>query len=166
MSSCALDTGHVPHLSTGFVPLARIIGLRDTSRMSRTAEILLERIRQRREELGITSDRALSLEITGKPDLIRDVHRKGHLPSADNLAELARRLDTSTDWLLGRETAGARRSTSARERGDPWRGADPDSSAQIAAALRAMTEQLAALREDMTELRLLMEEQRAAAKKR
>jgi len=45
--------------------------------------------------------RQLSMAITGKPDLLRDVKRKGHLPTADNIRRLAEELGTSVDYLLG-----------------------------------------------------------------
>lgn len=52
-----------------------------------------------------TSLRQLSIAITGKPDLLRDVRRKKHLPSADNIRRLAEELDTTVDYLLGHSTA-------------------------------------------------------------
>lgn len=71
---------------------------------NRTENGLIERIQQRMDALGISA-RELSLRTTGKPDLVRDIRRKGHAPSAENLARLARELDVSVDWLLGRSFA-------------------------------------------------------------
>lgn len=42
------------------------------------------------------------MRVSGKPDLIRDVKRKGHAPSADNLVKIAEELDTSVEYLMGR----------------------------------------------------------------
>lgn len=104
--SCASYAGHIPYLSTGFVPLALPAPLRDTSRdMPNTQETtVFDRITQARDELGI-SERQLSMDVTGKPDLIRDIKRRGHLPSAENLSRIAQRLGTTTDWLLGTSEA-------------------------------------------------------------
>lgn len=102
VNSCAPYAGYVPHLSTGFVPLPMPALLRDTSRdMEDPQETsLFDRITSKRKELGIT-ERQLSIEVTGKPDLIRDVKRRGHAPSADNLTRIAQVLGVSVDWLLG-----------------------------------------------------------------
>ena len=58
------------------------------------------RIDQKRAERGL-SDRELSLQATGKPDLIRDMKRRGNLPSAGAMSRLAETLGTTSDWLLG-----------------------------------------------------------------
>lgn len=102
----ATYAGHVPALSTGHVPLGEFSCARDKYRMSKPGRsapnsMLLERLDQRRAELGL-SDRQLSLQATGKPDLVRDMRRKGHLPSAENLEGLAVFLGVSVDWLLGK----------------------------------------------------------------
>lgn len=62
-----------------------------------------ERFFARIEELRpkSLSLRQLSMAITGKPDLLRDVKRKGHLPTLDNTRRLAEELGTSVDYLLG-----------------------------------------------------------------
>jgi phage repressor protein C with HTH and peptisase S24 domain len=65
---------------------------------------LYERIDRQREELGISA-RELSMRVTGKPDFIRDLRRRGHAPSADNLARMAEALGISVDWLLGRSAS-------------------------------------------------------------
>lgn len=67
---------------------------------------LFERIDAQRERLGITA-RELSMRVTGKPDLIRDLRRRGHAPSADNLSGIAEALSVSVDWLLGRSISSA-----------------------------------------------------------
>ena len=59
-----------------------------------------DRVDRRREEKGFDSDRALSLAVNGKPDLIRDAKRNQRLPKGDNLAALAKALDTTVDWLM------------------------------------------------------------------
>lgn len=64
------------------------------------------RIDQKREEAGL-SPRALSMQATGKPDAIRDMKRRGNLPSAASLARIADVLGTTTDWLLGQTDSSA-----------------------------------------------------------
>jgi SOS-response transcriptional repressor LexA len=59
-----------------------------------------ERVDQLRDAKGIESDRALSIAVNGKPDLIRDAKRKQRLPKGDNLASLAEALGTTVDWLM------------------------------------------------------------------
>lgn len=61
-----------------------------------------ERVDARWRELGIRSERDLSIRVTGGADFIRDLRRKGHLPKGENLDRLAIELRTTTDWLLGR----------------------------------------------------------------
>ncbi|MBX7459529.1 S24 family peptidase [Qipengyuania huizhouensis] len=61
---------------------------------------LLDRITELRKKFDL-SERQLSIDVTGKPDLIRDIKRRGHLPTADNLARMAQVLGTTTDYLLG-----------------------------------------------------------------
>lgn len=61
---------------------------------------LYDRITALREARDL-SERQLSIAVTGKPDLLRDIKRRGHLPSADNLARIAQELETTTDYLLG-----------------------------------------------------------------
>lgn len=73
--------------------------MRDNSTMEKTA-IFFERLDQKLAETG-KSDRAISMLVTGKPDLIRDCRRKNSIPSSNNLHKLAQILHVSTDWLLG-----------------------------------------------------------------
>lgn len=47
------------------------------------------------------SEREASIEATGKPDLIRYVKTRRHMPSADKLESLAAVLGTTSAWLLG-----------------------------------------------------------------
>jgi hypothetical protein len=61
---------------------------------------VLERIEAKQRRLGDLSDRELSLRAVGKPDLLRDMRRRGGLPRGDRLAEIARVLGTTSDWLL------------------------------------------------------------------
>lgn len=88
---------------------------------------LYERIEAQREQLGISA-RELSLRVTGKPDLIRDLRRRGHAPSADNLARMAEVLDVSVDWLLGRAASKdpVRSEVQISDRRLDWRGPQPD----------------------------------------
>lgn len=61
---------------------------------------MLDRITERRQKLG-KSERSVSIEVTGKPDLIRKL-RAGESKNlrSDNLMKLAEVLKTSPDWLL------------------------------------------------------------------
>lgn len=62
---------------------------------------LVTRIEERLAQMGLTP-REFSMRVTGKPDFLRDLKRRGHLPSAENTARAAELLGVSTDWLLGR----------------------------------------------------------------
>lgn len=88
---------------------------------------LYERIDAQREQLGISA-RELSMRVTGKPDLIRDLRRRGHAPSADNLARIAEVLGVSVDWLLGRSNnkAPVQSEVTIADRRIDWRGPQPD----------------------------------------
>ncbi len=91
-------------MSTGIVPLSATIIAGDKPGMAEprdiaTSEQFFARIEALRPQ-GV-SLRQLSMTITGKPDLLRDVKRKGHLPTADNIRRLAEELGTSVDYLLG-----------------------------------------------------------------
>lgn len=79
---CAGDKRHMPE-----------------TRDSAASERFFERIEKLRPQK--VSLRQLSITITGKPDLLRDVKRKGHLPTADNIRRLAEELGTTVDYLLG-----------------------------------------------------------------
>lgn len=63
-------------------------------------ETLKLRIAERLRELNQT-ERAISLLATGKPDAIRYIRARDHLPSYDRLAQIARAMDTTPDYLLG-----------------------------------------------------------------
>lgn len=69
--------------------------------MANEREILSQRVQQRIEELR-TNARAVSMDATGKPDTIRDMLRRKSIPNTAILTKVAERLDTTTDWLLGR----------------------------------------------------------------
>lgn len=62
-------------------------------------ERLLRNVDALTRKLGLT-DRALSLKINGKPDLIRSMRKRGHLPQGKNLENMATALGTSVDKLL------------------------------------------------------------------
>lgn len=62
--------------------------------------IQAERIRARRQQLGITQEDLAETVGTSQRQISK--YENGHNdPTADVLAALARALDTSTDWLLG-----------------------------------------------------------------
>lgn len=96
----AINAELVTHLSTCFITHDESLFLRDNLRMNEQAEIFFERLDQRRTELGL-SDRALSLAAGASQDLIRTARNKNHIPNATNLANLARAMGVSVDWLLG-----------------------------------------------------------------
>lgn len=65
---------------------------------------MIDRIDERLAAVGLT-DRAASIQATGKADTIRDIRRKGTKPKQEALAGLAEVLETTTEYLLhGRET--------------------------------------------------------------
>lgn len=67
------------------------------------AETIGDRITKLAEGKG-KSHRAISLAVSGTPDLVRDIIRRGHAPNADNLVKLAQELGTTVEYLMG-ETA-------------------------------------------------------------
>ena len=89
----ASSTANLPH---DFDDLSR-----HKCRMASPIDTLNSRIARRLEALGI-SERDASLKATGKPDAIRYIRKRGAMPSADRLAQLAKALETSPEWLLGR----------------------------------------------------------------
>lgn len=114
-------------MSTGFIPLAVDYALRDNPRMSEAHLTLIDRIDKRLGEMGITQ-RELSLRITGKPDLIRDVKRRGHAPSTENLLRIAEELGVSAEYLMGRtgDPAPMRSEVGVGDRRIEFRGPDRD----------------------------------------
>lgn len=96
-----IDAGVCPHLSTGKIPHEATGLFRDNARM---ADEPINRIDERLEALGLT-DRKASLLATGKPDLIRDIRRRGSLPKIEALAQLAEALETTVEYIkFGRQT--------------------------------------------------------------
>jgi len=73
-------------------------------RMTRPIELLQERISAKLLERGVTA-REISIAALGQPDAIRNIIRKGAMPSIVRLDALAAELGTTSDWLLGREQA-------------------------------------------------------------
>jgi SOS-response transcriptional repressor LexA len=62
----------------------------------------LERVRARRLEMGIPSERALCLKAGMSPNFLRALRTgKAQSPKSNNLQKLAVALETTTDWLLG-----------------------------------------------------------------
>ena len=64
------------------------------------ATTTFERIEALLRERGMTA-RELSMTVTGKPDLIRDIKRRGHLPNVENMLLIADTLDTTVEYLAG-----------------------------------------------------------------
>lgn len=97
-----LDTGYFPHKSTGKIPLPLAGCNRDNAGMAEPRKILTDRIHSRLDALGGRSARDVSMAVNGTPDLIRDIKRRKSMPAADVLDRLARELETTTDYLLGK----------------------------------------------------------------
>lgn len=95
----AINAGIIPFLSRGFIPHDENSFLRDNSVMDKNS-LFFDRLDRKLDEIGIT-DRALSIQANGKPDLIRDARRHKSIPKSDNLLAIANILGVSTDWLLG-----------------------------------------------------------------
>lgn len=98
-----IDAGVCPHLSTGKIPHVRAGIFRDNARMP---DEPIERIDERLAALGLT-DRRASLLATGKPDLIRDIRRRGSLPKIEALAALAEALETTVEYIKFGQRTGA-----------------------------------------------------------
>lgn len=94
------DMGICPHKSTGIFPLTVESPARDNVGMNNQREIFAERLQERIEDLG-TNNRAVSVAVTGKPDLVRDTLRRRSIPNAAIMNRLAEVLETTSDWLLG-----------------------------------------------------------------
>lgn len=86
-----MSTGHRPNVfwqRTGHSPF-----------MPKPVEILVERLNSRISEMGLT-DHAVSIRATGNGDAIREIKR-GKMPGATKLSQIAAVLDTTSAWLLG-----------------------------------------------------------------
>lgn len=64
-------------------------------------EVLKERLSAKLVERNVSA-REISLAALGKPDAIRAI-LAGHMPGLDRLDAIAAELETTSDWLLGRE---------------------------------------------------------------
>jgi phage repressor protein C with HTH and peptisase S24 domain len=91
----------IPHGQAGIFPHDSEINLPDKPQLmaGRDFSEVLARIEAKAAALGL-SDRELSLRAVNKPDLLRDMRRRQGLPRGDRLAEIARVLGTTSDWLL------------------------------------------------------------------
>lgn len=98
-----------------------------TASSEASVDQLLARIEQRRAELDI-SERELSMRVTGKPDLVRDVRRKRHFPSTENMVKLAEALNVSFDYLTGITNTPdpVLSEVGFSDRRIDWRGPQPD----------------------------------------
>jgi phage repressor protein C with HTH and peptisase S24 domain len=107
----------IPHRQEGMFPHdpTAIFVDKSLGMAGRFSEVL-ERIEAKQAALGV-SDRELSMRAVGKPDLLRDMRRRQGLPRGDRLAEIARVLGTTSDWLLhgGEEGESERRAAKARQ---------------------------------------------------
>lgn len=90
---------------TAFTPhkqekAARMVEGGDDVERDGSADLVKARLAERLSALGI-SERAASLMATGKPDAIRYIRVRDHVPSYDRLFAIARALQTSPEYLLG-----------------------------------------------------------------
>ena len=69
--------------------------------MNISRENLAERVRKLVERDG-RSPSAISKAVTGKPELVRNIYRLKSIPGIASLEGLARELNTTTDYLLGK----------------------------------------------------------------
>ncbi|USU13208.1 hypothetical protein NF701_05055 [Sphingomonadaceae bacterium OTU29THOMA1] len=70
----------------------------------RPIEILQERVAAKLAERNVSA-REISLAATGQPGAIRNILSKGAMPGIDRLDAIAAELETTSDWLLGRDRA-------------------------------------------------------------
>jgi phage repressor protein C with HTH and peptisase S24 domain len=91
----------IPHGQEGMFPhdSENILMNNSLTMPGREFHDVLERIERKQAAIGV-SDRELSMRAVGKPDLLRDMRRRQGLPRGDRLAEIARVLGTTSDWLL------------------------------------------------------------------
>lgn len=91
-----------------------------------SAETLIDRVESKMSDMGMTA-RELSIRVTGKPDLVRDMRRRGHAPSTDNIVRMAQELGVSVDWLLGyvRSPEPVSSEVGISDRHIDWKGPDP-----------------------------------------
>lgn len=94
------NAGNFPLMSRGIIPVDPKSTIQHKSNMTNSVEILIERIEKKLDERG-TSAHAASKAVVGHKDMIRDMKRRGSMPSLPKLRKLAEYLDTSVDWLTG-----------------------------------------------------------------
>ncbi len=70
----------------------------------RPIDILRERLSAKLLERNVSA-REISLAATGQPAAVRNIIAKGSMPSAERLEAIAAELETTSDWLLGRDGA-------------------------------------------------------------
>lgn len=87
-------------MSRGNFPVEKIGSFSHKPIMPQPAEILVERIEKKLSEIGTTAF-AASVAAVGHKDMIRDIKRRGTMPSLPKLRKLAEHLGTSVDWLTG-----------------------------------------------------------------
>lgn len=86
------------------MPLANNCIVRHGCRMTSAPEILRERISAKLMQLNVTA-REISMAAVGQPDAIRNIIKRGVMPGAARLDDIAAHLGTTSEWLLGRENA-------------------------------------------------------------
>ena len=94
-------------LTTAYLPQENFMKIRQKRRMSDSIETLVARINIKLAELRLSA-REASLEATGKPDAIRYIEKRRAMPSAERLAKIAVALQTTPEWLLGKNGAADR----------------------------------------------------------
>lgn len=71
--------------------------------MSEKLEMLMARIAAKLTERNLT-EREASIDATGKPDALRYIRKRGAMPSAERLEQIAKTLGTTPAWLLGADS--------------------------------------------------------------
>jgi transcriptional regulator with XRE-family HTH domain len=92
-----MNTAFTPHTQE---KAALMVDDPENSDRDGAADLVKARLAERLSTLGI-SERAASLMATGKPDAIRYIRVRDHVPSYDRLFAIARALQTSPEYLLG-----------------------------------------------------------------
>lgn len=67
-------------------------------------DVLKERVAAKLAELNVSA-RQVSLVATGQPAAVRNILAKDAMPHIDRLDAIAKVLGTTSDWLLGRDSA-------------------------------------------------------------
>ncbi len=89
----------MPHIKA-YLPQAFLPHLGHLGGMADDLDKLINRIAERLVTIGM-SERAASVEATGKPDALRYIRTRRAMPGLKRLVQIARTLKTTPDYLLG-----------------------------------------------------------------